>query len=626
MVRSTVIIACIVALVVGTYLCGNHRSAKSAQETTPLRYLSPIAVVSAKDGNTLYVAEATAKLIAIISPAEKKITNSIAVPEPPNGLVLSPDDKILYVTCDGPSGIVCIINLNTKAVNKIASGGHTPCAPTISPDGKTLYVCNRFNAQVVAIDLTTRKVIATIPVLREPVAAALTPDGATLAIANLLPYGPSIADQVSGSVTLINSREMKLIKHIALPNGSTSLRGVAISPDGQFAYVTHILARYQLPTTQVDRGWMNTNAVSIIDLTKQSLLNTVLLDLPDRGSANPWAIAVSGDGNSLVITLAGTQQLLVLDRLALHDRLTKAANNQKVTEITSSPDMVPNDFTFLNGLRRWVDLPGNGVRCLALCGKMAYAGEYFTDELAFVDLAPTLAVPVSNVPLGQLQIDTMERKGERAFCDANSCFQHWQSCATCHPDTRMDGLNWDLLNDGIGNPKNTRSMLLSFQTPPSMSLGEREDAAFAVRSGFKFIQYTAVSAEDASAVDAYLTALKPTPSPYLLNGKLSVAAERGKTLFVKAGCADCHPPNHLFTNMKMYDVGTGEDIDIANGKLLVDTPTLVEAWRTAPYLLDGRAATIEEVLTKFNPNDKHGTTSKLSKQEVTDLSEYVLSQ
>ena len=59
------------------------------------------------------------------------------------------------------------------------------------------------------------------------------------------------------------------------------------------------------------------------------------------------------------------------------------------------------------------------------------------------------------------------------FNDAEICFQHWQSCASCHPDARVDGLNWDLMNDGLGNPKNTRSMLLVHQGGPAMSLGVR---------------------------------------------------------------------------------------------------------------------------------------------------------
>ena len=56
-----------------------------------------------------------------------------------------------------------------------------------------------------------------------------------------------------------------------------------------------------------------------------------------------------------------------------------------------------------------------------------------------------------------------------------------------------------------------------------------------------------------------------------------------------------------------------------------DTTTLVETWRTAPYLYDGRALTMEEVLTTCNPDDVHGKTSKLKPDEIKDLAEYILS-
>ncbi|MDR2756120.1 MAG: hypothetical protein LBC20_10465, partial [Planctomycetaceae bacterium] len=59
--------------------------------------------------------------------------------------------------------------------------------------------------------------------------------------------------------------------------------------------------------------------------------------------------------------------------------------------------------------------------------------------------------------LGQEPIWTDIRYGEMLFHDAFLCQEHWQSCATCHPDARSDTLNWDLLNDGPDNPKNTKS-------------------------------------------------------------------------------------------------------------------------------------------------------------------------
>ena len=78
---------------------------------------------------------------------------------------------------------------------------------------------------------------------------------------------------------------------------------------------------------------------------------------------------------------------------------------------------------------------------------------------------------------------TLSRRGEFYFNDATIGFQGWQSCASCHSsEGRVDGLNWDNLNDGIGNPKNAKSLFLAHRTPPSMALGVRADANIAVRN------------------------------------------------------------------------------------------------------------------------------------------------
>ena len=74
--------------------------------------------------------------------------------------------------------------------------------------------------------------------------------------------------------------------------------------------------------------------------------------------------------------------------------------------------------------------------------------------------------------------------------------------------------------------------------------------------------------------------------------------------------------------MNKYDVGTG--IGRQEG-IKFDTPILIEAWRTAPYLHDGRAATMKDVVTEFNKDDKHGQTSNLSEKEIDLLVEYVMS-
>ena len=154
-----------------------------------------------------------------------------------------------------------------------------------------------------------------------------------------------------------------------------------------------------------------------------------------------------------------------------------------------------------------------------------------------------------------------------------------------------------------------------------MSTGARSDAEAAVRAGIRHIQFAVCPEEDAVAIDEYLKSLKPAPSPYLVKGKLSKAAKRGKKVFDKAGCASCHTPP-LYTDLKQYDIGTSNGMD---KNKLFDTPTLVEVWRTAPYMHDGRAETMKEVLTKYNPNDDHGNTSNLTEEQINDLTEYILS-
>jgi hypothetical protein len=52
-----------------------------------------------------------------------------------------------------------------------------------------------------------------------------------------------------------------------------------------------------------------------------------------------------------------------------------------------------------------------------------------------------------------------------------------------------------------------------------------------------------------------------------------------------------------------------------------DTPTLIEIWRTGPYLHDGRCATLEEVFSR----EEHGLEDPLPKEELDLLISYLLS-
>jgi len=612
---------------------------------TAAPFLGPIDVVASRDGRTLFVACADAKGIAVVDVATGKVSKSLAMPAEPTGLVLSSDGTTLYVTCASPEGRVCSVDIASGKLAQTISVGHGATGPAISPDGKTLYVCNRFNNNVAVIDLKSRE-IALVPTLREPLAAAVTPDGRLVYVINHLPIERGDEYDVAAEITVIDTATNRT-ETIRLPNGSTVVRGICISPDGKYAYVTHLLSRYQMPTTQLERGWMNTNSLTIIDARQKKRINTVLLDDIDLGAANLWGVACTADGKTICVTHAGTHELSIIDAEALLKKLLSMPATKEeaqkmgrepgrdgVTSLTASD--VPNDLAFLRGRRRRVRLYDsepwrlpereptvNGPRGLAVVGSKAYVAAYFTDNLPIVDLKSKKDKAGSSIALGPKPKMSAQRRGEMLFNDATLCHQHWQSCASCHPDSRIDALNWDLMNDGLGNPKNARSMLLAHKTPPSMSVGDIANAEEAVRYKISHQLFTVPYQEEDAAIDTFLESLQPVPSPHLARGKLSPAAQRGKKLFfdVKINCAKCHP-EPLYTDLEKHDVGSRGKYD-RNDEF--DTPTLIECWRTAPYLHDGHYVTVKELLTDGKHGSPNGELDDLSPQQIDDLVEFVLS-
>lgn len=587
------------------------------------KYLSPVALVA--KGETLYVAESTASRVSIVNIGEGKVLKHVQLKRNPTGLALSADGQTLYVTEEGPDGSVYLVDTKTAKVAHSIRLGHTPIAPVASVDGKRLYVCNRFHNDVAVIDLAKRRVISRIPVTREPIAAVLSKDGSTLFVANHLPTGAANVDRMTSVIDVIDTTSLKVARSIPLPNGAIDLRGMALSPDGKHVYVPSIFARFLVPTTQIERGWINTHALNIIDVKARELLWTVLLDDVDMGAANPWGVAASADGKTICVSHAATHEVSLIDTAALMEKLApipaRATAGLTIEKYEALPTNPANSLSFLSSIRRRIKLPGNGPRGVAVVGDTLAVAEFFSDSIALVPLGDGSSDEIAQIRLGPAHAMDAVRKGRMFFEDAALCFQQWQSCGTCHPDARTDAVNWDLLNDGIGNPKSTKSLLLSHATPPAMVSGIRDKAETAVRAGIRYIQFAMPEEEKATAIDAYLASLKPIPSPHLVNGKLTKSAERGKLLFEEAGCVGCHSGPYL-TNMQKFDVGTTDGME--KGKAM-DTPTLIEAWRTAPYLYDGRAATMLDVLTKFNKADTHGWTSELTEQELKDLAEYVLS-
>jgi len=607
--------------------------------------LSPTALAASRDGRVVFVGCATARQVAAFDTGADKVSFRIEVPGAPLGLALTADAARLYVACaaevcppesraraDSTGSAICVVDVASRRIINRIPVGHTPMAPVLSLEEKTLFVCERFENSVAAIDVASGRLAARIPVEREPVAAAITPDGKRLVVANHLHSGPANGLHIGAPVTVIDTTRFAVVKNIRLTLGAAFLNGVAISPNGRFAAVTHLRAMYWLSTTDVKLGRMNCAALSVLDLEALDLLGTVLLDRTASGAANPWGAAWTPDGQTVIVSHAGTHELSFVDAPIIADR----ASFSSLTIGSYAPPekgSLPLPKQRPVRVRSRLALPGLGPRALALAGTNLYIANYFSDDLCRVAWNRPGADP-ELLALGQAHEPSLVRKGEIAFNDARLCLEGWQSCASCHDaDGRVDGLNWDLLNDGAGNPKNTKSLVWAHRSGPAMALGVRTNASAAVRAGMHHILFAGDSEQTAFALDAFLRSLQPLPSPRLVDGQLSPAAKRGERLFLSSstGCAECHPPP-LFTDMQAHDVGTAGDMHSLYLAAAADKPTdrfytppLVELWRTAPYLHDGSAASMREVLVERNSKQLHGRTKQLTRQEIEDLVAYLLS-
>ncbi|MBS2209991.1 c-type cytochrome [Carboxylicivirga mesophila] len=584
----TIVLLCIVGNC--HYLLGQH------VVNAPL---STTDVASDETGEYLFLLQKTAKRLDLVSGKDYQMIHQWFFHDEPTGVVVK--DGRAYVTSSFASGLVTVIDILSKEKIIEINVPMGATSPVLSHDGVKLYVCCQYNNSLLEIDLISNKVKRNVSLLREPAGAALSHDGKYLYVTNFLPAQRADVEVVTAKVSVVDTKTMKRVKDIALANGSNALRGICISSDGRYVFITHNLGRFQVPTSQLQQGWMNTSGLSIIHTASQSYLGTVLLDEPEYGAAGIWDVTCNAD--KMLISHSGTHDISVIDYAAFINKF----------EQTDKKEELSYDLRFFTDIRYRLKVVGNGPRSLLLDGVQAIVPTYFSDTLNVIDL---VSQQIYAHALNPDLKETIERKGERIFNDASHCFQGWQSCNGCHPgDARTDGMNWDLLNDGIGNSKNCKSLLYAHQTAPSMITGIRPDAETAVRAGFRHIQFAEISEEDAKAVDAYLNSLRPLPSPYLVQGRLSEKAKRGKQVFQKASCNYCHSGT-LYTDMQMHKIGT---IEFEKGW---DTPTLKEVWRTAPYLFDGRAESIETLIKDF----KHGLEGqRLKKKEIEDLIEYVKS-
>ena len=273
--------------------------------------------------------------------------------------------------------------------------------------------------------------------------------------------------------------------------------------------------------------------------------------------------------------------------------------------------------------------------------------------LASVDFASVRLADIPIVAEEKLAPDVL--RGKQVFYhseDTRMTVEGYVSCGTCHFDGFEDGRVWDFTDRGEGL-RNNISLLGRRgnghgRVHWSGNFDEIQDFEHDIRNAFGgtgFIDDAAFAtapygtplgapkeglSEDLDALAAFVGSLDVVHrSPYRNpDGSMTEDAEAGEAIFATLGCDECHGGDDFTDSATgvVHDVGTMTEL---SGQRLggplegIDTPTLLGIWETAPYLHDGSAPTLRDVLVTRNPDDMHGAVSTLSEAEIDQLVAYL---
>lgn len=605
--------------------------------TAHARSSSPL--VLSPDGTLLAAVNPDSDSVTLLRAATLERLGEVKVGRDPRGACFASDGRTLAVSNRGSDDVSVVDAADLRETRRIAGFG----APHgVVCDGTRVLVAESARSRVSAADLATGSVTARAAVEPHPTGLALAPRGRLL-----------VTHFFTGRLSVLDARRLTTLGVVGAPSDANLSRHVAVSPDGRRAY---------LPLTFSDsdaspRGFDTTvlPAVTVADLDALAPLprERVHLATPRRAVNLPGAAAISADGRLLYVAAEGTDDVTVVElpngRLLAHIDVGAAPSGLALSRDGTrlyALNSLDGTVTAVRAVPRTAGLetplydlsfhrpivPGGrrgGLTCASCHAGPDVAvrvGE--GDRLEFVS-PPWTAVATSETT--RIPLPERVLRGKKVFTSAarpELSAQRWVSCASCHPDGGMDARTWADFPDG---PRNTPALFGAVETFPlhwSGDLDELQDVEITIRRvhfGRGLVggperapggDPYANSSPDLDALAAYVASLR-APAPPPTDARLSA---RGAEVFAARGCVSCHP-GPLYTDRRTHDVGTGASPRERKGPRF-DTPSLRSAWLTAPYLHDGSAATLEDVL---KGRGEHGVWDGLGADERAALVEYLRS-
>jgi len=602
--------------------CGRtaQASATSGLSGERLEYVSPIELLLSHDGSRLYVLCQQSDEVRVLDARTYKEMKRIDVGRVPRGFSLSPSGDRLYVANSWDDTVSVI---DTKTLEVIATWPVTaePSSVIGDREGKYLFVANRISNNVAVLDAKTGAEEKRLAAGRG--ASYITPsaDGRKLYVTHVYPNPAPHRTAPQSEITVIDTQRAVVIERIALPYIAHGFH-VAFSADGRLGAAAGLHPRNLVPLAHLEHGGAFTDTLTLFGPDIGEAVE-IPLDELERYSVRPFGIAISTDKSKIFVSCGGSEEVIVIDVARLLHYLRENSGSH-ADDLSASANYVVGRIPVGHD-PRGVLLTRDGAKLLV--------ANRLEDTIGIIDTRTNKLA--STIPLAGPKRLSVLRKGEQTFYTARYSFQGQIGCANCHIDSTFDGLQWDLEPDGFGRDVvDNRPIEGVKDTEPYKWNGGNPNLPTECGPRTEKFFWRAENYDDLTLTDLvlYVRSLPARPNRWRLPaGAMTAAQERGKVLFDRSvdkfhnpipesnRCGFCHSGSKG-TNQKSFDVGTRRGTDNSG---LLDTPQLTNIAITGPYLHDGSANSLEQIWTIFNPEDKHGRTNDLTKDELNDLIEYL---
>ncbi len=573
----------------------------------------------ARAGSRLFVTLRGERSVAVLEDKgdSLKLLQKVEVGTEPYGIVAREDGKRLYVAL-ATQGVVQELDGESFSVLRSWEISGEPTWLALQPGGHALYIASAFGGTLSWVDLDNGNLAAVdLPTLTgageerdQPLTRRLTgdmwvsSDGDTLALPglyvdNITPVGDPTEDGstdvdagggYASTPSLNISRMNPAVITVPLkPGGKPEIDGVANLFAGGFGLDNTV------------RSYLNSVTISpdgeTVFATMEASGTVVAMSLQplfaDAGDTDVMMDMVDTGGSGIQLS-------------------TEAAGFASAPTVVISTDMGPRGVAFVGDDAYVHNFLSRSI------GKLWNAGVEAT--LADMFVSGSLGMEAAAAPkadsFGDSLLDPTVLQGRELFYSATASVMAADgagvSCSTCHYDGRNDGLTWTFTNGVRQTPSLAGQVSLTAPVTWNSAVASVGSEATITSQGR--MGGSDISDAQVAAIAAFVDFGRHMDLP----NKGSTAADvlRGKAIFERedVACASCHVAP-LYTDNANH---TMFGLDDAN------TPTLVGIAASAPYMHDGSAATLRDVLV-MSRSGEMGDTSMLSDAEIADLEAFLYS-